>query len=229
MRTVWIYTLADPITLHIKYVGKSYRIARRLRDHLQCQGNNKKDAWIKSLLKKGLKPLLEIIEETDDENCNLLEQYWIEQFRAWDFDLKNMTKGGDGSYGLIPWNKGLKGVFSHSQESKNKMSADRKGKFSGNKNPMYGKRLSSETIRKQIEKRLGSKRSEETKKLMSDNSPNTKEIFCYTLDKKFVKKYRSGKETVKDGFDWNIVSKVCRGINKTHKNHLFYFNELKSS
>lgn len=227
MRKVYIYTLSDPTTNTVKYVGKTFRLERRLNDHLKCNGRSKKDAWIKSLINKNLIPLLEVIEETNEIDCNFWEQYWISQFKTWGFILKNMTDGGDGSYGLIPWNKGLKGVFKHSEESKEKMSVSRKGKYLGENNPRYGKKLSYETIQKQIEKRLGGKRTDEQKeKISGSNSCNAKEIYCYNLDGLFIKKYKCGIETEFDGFDSNIVSKVCRGVNKTHKKHVFSFIEI---
>jgi group I intron endonuclease len=226
METVWIYTLSDPLTLKVKYVGKTCRINRRLNDHLKCTGRSKKDAWVKSLKNKNLSPILEILDIGDKKNCDLLEQYWISQFRAWGFELKNMTDGGDGSYGLIPWNKGLKGVFTHSEKSKLEMSKQRKGKHVGENNPMYGKKLSPETIKKQNNKKIGSKRSNEFKnKRTGEKNPNAKPVYCFTIDGVFVKKYECARFTVEDGFDWNIVSKVCRGINKTHKKHVFSFEE----
>ena len=227
MKTVWIYTLSDPITLEIKYVGKTFRIGRRLNDHLKCNGKSKKDAWIKSLLNKNVKPILEIVEITDEKNCNWLEQYWISQFIAWGFKLKNMTEGGDGSFGLTPWNKGLKGVFKHSEKSKIKMSEQRKGKFSGENNPMFGKKMSPEVIEKLRLKRIGQKRSEEFKNnRLGEKNSNSKPVYCYTLEMVFVKEYKCARYVVEDGFDWNTVSKVCRGINKTHKGHVFSFEKI---
>ena len=227
MRIVYIYTLSDPITNMVKYVGKTFRVNRRLNDHLKCNGNSKKDTWIKSILNMGNKPILEIIEVTNDIDCNSLEIYWISQFKTWGFDLKNMTNGGDGSYGLKPWNKGLKGVFKHSENTKLKMSLDRKGKFSGENNPMYGKKLTPETIIKQNDKKIGSKRSkEQIDKISGLNSHNNKPLYCYDLSGNFIKKYEYGLEVELDGFNSNSVSKVCRGINKTHNNHIFSFNKL---
>lgn len=37
---------------------------------------------------------MSVIDETTDENWEWLEQYWIEQFRAWGFPLKNIALGG---------------------------------------------------------------------------------------------------------------------------------------
>jgi len=224
MRNVFIYSLSDPITLNVKYVGKTFRPKRRFNDHLKCKGNTKKDCWIKNLLKRGLKPVFEIIEESNEIDCDFWEQHWISLFKSWGFDLKNMTAGGDGSYGLKPWNKGMKGVFKHSEESKNKMSKTRKGVFSGVNNPMYGKKRTKESIEDQVKRQLNSKRTNEQKHNISGSlSPNIKPILCFDLNNNLIKTYACGVDTEMDGFDSNMVSKVCRGINKTHRNHIFMF------
>lgn len=227
MRTVWIYTLADPITHSIKYVGKTFRINRRLNDHLRCDGNSKKDTWIKSLKNKNLTPILEIIDATDEFNCDFLEQYWISQLKAWGFTLKNMTNGGDGSYGLKPWNKGIRGQFKHTEESKRKMSLARKGKYIGKNNPQYGKKRSADSIKQQIIRQTGSRRTEEQKnKISGCKSKNSKPVHMYTLDMKYIKTFNCGLDVLNDGFDANCVSKVCRGINKSHKGFIFTLIKL---
>ena len=65
--TTFIYALLDPITREIRYIGKSDYPRERLRDHVcdsKCnKENNRKANWIRSLLKQGLKPEMEIIDE----------------------------------------------------------------------------------------------------------------------------------------------------------------------
>ena len=78
---------------------------------------------IKSLINKGKKPILEIIDEVTVNDWVFWEMYWIEQMHSWGFDLKNMTKGGEGTYGRIV-----------SEETKKKMSNAKKGKIPKNIN-----------------------------------------------------------------------------------------------
>ncbi len=96
---VKIYTLSDPQTNTIRYVGKtSSTLESRLSGHITLakKGLTKyhSSRWIKSLLLKGLIPKIELIEEVEDSQWEVLEIYWIEQFRQWGFKLTNIQKGG---------------------------------------------------------------------------------------------------------------------------------------
>ena len=104
----YIYTLSHPITNEIKYVGKTVNLKQRLSAHISDAKINKKNNlvsnWIKSLLNQNLKPKMEIIDETSHDDWGELEQYWISQFKTWGFNIKNITLGGEGTYGRI-WSK----------------------------------------------------------------------------------------------------------------------------
>ena len=218
MREIIVYTLSDPRDNHIKYVGITSRPKRRLYEHLNDDENNKKSAWVKKLKSLELEPIYEVIEKTDLLNYSLIEQYWISQFKSWGFELLNMTDGGEGTYGLVPWNKGLKGVFKHSEESKLKMSNQRKGKA-----PYIP---SEETKRKLSEQRKGKKGHKwtEEQKIKFKNSSG-KSIHCYDLEGNFIKEYKSAVEAEIDGFNSNAISKVCRGVRRSHKDHIFTFKK----
>jgi len=94
----YIYTLSNPITNEIRYVGKSIKPNERVRKHINeaknSKTNNHRINWIKSLLAKDLKPKMEIID-TIDGDWEWLEEYWISQFRTWGFNLVNGTNGGE--------------------------------------------------------------------------------------------------------------------------------------
>lgn len=108
----YIYILQDPVTLDVRYVGKSTSPSRRYQSHLWQKPKVKYHSyyWIQSLLKKELKPIMTIIDETE-ENWQELEQYWIEQFRQWGFNLTNITTGGEGAFGAGQWNNESVSVF----------------------------------------------------------------------------------------------------------------------
>lgn len=108
----YIYILQDPLSNEVRYVGKSISPERRYHSHLWHRPKIKSHSyyWIQSLLKKDLKPIMTIIDETET-NWQELEQYWIEQFRQWGFNLTNITVGGEGACGAGQWNNKIISCF----------------------------------------------------------------------------------------------------------------------
>jgi len=169
MEKIYIYTLSDPITNAVKYVGKTTNIKRRYQTYMKESRKKNKNSlvitWVKSLSKFGLKPKMEIIDEIYGE-WEWLEQYWISQFKTWGFKLKNMTEGGDYNPANLPEvkdkiSKALKGVVKTKEHklniSKSKLgnpvhNSVSKKKISeatiGENNPMYGKKHSDESLSK---------------------------------------------------------------------------------
>ena len=107
-----IYTLSDPISKEVRYVGLTIRpLKQRFSQHYSRKCNNHKCNWIKSLRNKGLKPVMQELDVANSiKELNDLEIYWIEQFKQWGFNLVNLTQGGEGSFG-----------YKHTKESLNKM------------------------------------------------------------------------------------------------------------
>lgn len=94
--TTFIYTLSD-INGDVRYIGKSNTPRKRLYSHIkECKTSNKshKINWIKSLILKDELPIMEVLDEVIEENWEFWEQYWIEQFRQWGFNLTNISIGG---------------------------------------------------------------------------------------------------------------------------------------
>lgn len=114
---IYIYTLAHPITGEVRYVGKTDNLARRFSTHTtSLTYKNYTTNWIKSLKSSGLKPVMEVLDETDLHNWVVVEQYWIAQFKAWGFKLTNLTAGGEGSYGRTPPHTKTEDWKQHSSE-----------------------------------------------------------------------------------------------------------------
>tara|TARA_R110001632_G_C11331622_1_gene416598 strand:- start:1301 stop:1879 length:579 start_codon:yes stop_codon:yes gene_type:complete len=95
-----IYTLKDPFTNVIRYVGKTTeknfhkRFISHNNPHSRKDGNPHKINWINSIKKKGGKVIMEVLD-TIEGDWEWLERYWIAQFKEWGFPLVNYSKGGD--------------------------------------------------------------------------------------------------------------------------------------
>lgn len=112
-----IYVLRDPETGEVRYVGKTtQRLCSRLTGHMQCNPETHSGRWIKLLRDKGLRPLIELIEEAGDDWPER-ERHWISHYRDSGASLTNLSQGGDGHNG-----------FHTSEETRAKLSAASKGK-----------------------------------------------------------------------------------------------------
>jgi hypothetical protein len=99
MKTTFIYILKCPKTGDIRYVGKSNNPKHRYNAHMRTDNTASchKINWIQKLLKEGLKPELEILEEVSEENWKERERYYISKYREL-YDLTNCKDGGEGLF-----------------------------------------------------------------------------------------------------------------------------------
>lgn len=108
-----IYMLIDPFTKEVRYVGQTIKTLKyRLNEHVQDSKryNYHSANWVKSLLKRGKIPIIELIEECPLENLDEREIYYISELSK-TCNLTNIQKGGkDGSF------------IKHSEEAKKKIS-----------------------------------------------------------------------------------------------------------
>ena len=169
MKTTFIYSLSDPDTNEVRYIGKANNLKYRLWAHIHEAKHNLRNQhkcnWIKTLLDKDKKPVIDIIEEVSMDDWQAREIYWISQFTAWGFNLINKTKGGE--CGVISENckKALalskkrghvKGTFKHSEETKALIRVKRALQV-----------VTEEHKRKVSEKMLGVKKSDSHKENIS--------------------------------------------------------------
>lgn len=95
---VKIYTIEDPITKEVVYVGKTKNTLKsRLNGHISASKRHKfKFAnYINSIITMGYTPVISLIDEVDDNNWQFWEQFYICLFKSWGYELKNITLGGD--------------------------------------------------------------------------------------------------------------------------------------
>lgn len=161
---VFIYSLSDPLTKEIRYVGKAVDVHQRYKKHLVRKENTYKFCWVEGLKQKGLKPELEVLEviyDSNDKDWQASEQWWISYLRFIGCRLTNLNGGGIG--GKLPSiQTRAKQSDSHkgkklSPEIRRKMSLAKKGipKPSG----------FSEKLRRA---NIGKKHSPETRKKLSE-------------------------------------------------------------
>lgn len=134
-----IYSLCDPITYEIRYIGLSTSGLDRPKSHTlpSCikKSKTKNNNWIKSLLNQGFKPIIQVIQylpnKIDVYEC---EKYWIKYFKDRNANLNNHSDGGENSLNGISFT-GKDNPFynkKHTKETKIKMREAKLGKYPGN-------------------------------------------------------------------------------------------------
>lgn len=107
MKSAVIYGLFDPVTNYLRYVGKTVSMAKRMECHIYNAKKKGKKVysrrWIASLLNKGLRPQMEILEEVGEDQANDAERFWIAAMRLAGCRLTNRTDGGDGQPKGYKW------------------------------------------------------------------------------------------------------------------------------
>ena len=93
---VYIYVLIDPFIKQVRYVGKTINPKSRLFGHYSTKDKTYRSNWIASLRKRRERPIMEIVEETDEEHWEEREKYWIKYYRELGCKLVNATEGGEG-------------------------------------------------------------------------------------------------------------------------------------
>jgi hypothetical protein len=114
----YIYTLSDPSTMEIRYVGQTNEPKRRFNDHISSSVNESSDSydtykarWIRKIINNNLVPIMSSCSSF--EESNKLEKIYVE----------NLTKDG---YRLT--NSHVTDVTEFSLETRKKISSAKKGK-----------------------------------------------------------------------------------------------------
>lgn len=188
--TTYIYSLIDPRSGFVRYVGKAKNPKRRYAGHLtpgQLSKSHHRANWIKDMLNFGVKPLMEILEVCPVSEWKATEIKWIAHFRSIPGypDLTNSTDGGEGIEGFIlseeqriklsERSKGRK----HSPEAKARVSFAHKGRVhteQARKNMSEGRKIWWKNLSKEekdkISTTLRSGITEESRKKAADTGRN---------------------------------------------------------
>lgn len=101
-----LYTLADPRTGEVRYVGwTSQRPRGRFSRHLydaRRGDNSHRCRWIRTLVADGCKPLMRPVAILAVEEAPSTEIRYIAAMRKGGARLVNTTNGGDGALGYVP-------------------------------------------------------------------------------------------------------------------------------
>ena len=176
-----------------------------------------------------------LFEGLNRKDACIKEQEMIELYDATNSENGyNQTKGGDGKLGYVM-----------SKETKQKISASRTGRFTGEdnpnygnhklagkNNPFYGKRHTEETKKKLRELASGRKSSmkgknfsEEFKeKLYQANKERSKPVLQFDIHGNLINEYRSvhNASTI-TGYDYANISAACNGKIHIYKNCIWMF------
>ncbi len=115
-----IYTLSDPRSAAVRYVGVSHTELVRFHRHIAEARRGLKSHrhdWIRSLLSAGMTPAYSIVEAGEGPGWASAEIKWIAYYRESGCDLTNLTAGGEGNKGYIP-----------NRETRERMAAAKRGR-----------------------------------------------------------------------------------------------------
>ena len=207
-----------------------------------------------------------------EELKEIKERYYIQKYKTYYLNNYgyNMTIGGNGTIGYVfteedknkisaagkgrkfskERNEKIRNVMigrEYKDEWKQNLSKARKGKFTGEKNPFYGKHHTEESKRKISEANTGRKMSDEFKNLqreihlgvkfteehklkLSENNKASKKVIQLDLYNNFIKEFKSMKAAEREtGIKAYNISSCCRGIQKTAGGYIWKYKESVST
>lgn len=161
IRTWYIYALIDPRTDEVRYVGWTFRVEKRLIEHISKARRGAPayvSRWIRQLLSLDLKPLIRVVEASTGD-WQEAERRWIAYYRAAGVRLTNLSDGGEGTPG-VPM----------SESAKRKLSEARRGVpyQPGRVGGMQGKTHSPEVRAKIAAAARGKRHTAETRQRLSE-------------------------------------------------------------
>lgn len=220
-----IYSLSDPLTSEVVYIGKTVRsLNKRLISHKSELFNTKKKQWMQELSAVGLEPKIELIDEVDIADWIFWEKYYISLFRSWGLAKFNISKGGGGDF----WTGKDRG-----QEFRDKLSKSWKPNILSDESKkrksekLKSRIKSAEEIEKIRTALLGKKLSVEHKQALSDGHTRKKKCIQYYKNGNFIKQWDSVSEAARF-FKFKSISPITRCCNGKRKTAYGYKWEFKT-
>lgn len=210
-----VYTLANPLTGEIKYVGMTKRsLLYRLGGHLARHSKNKlKSTWIDDLFKTtGLTPKIEELETVNTkEEALKIEQFYIVLLQYYGFELLNLTHLNYNSpKGKVVYQFDLQGNFIRVWPS-----ATRAEQFYSIQN-IAACATGTNWGRYSAGSFLWSYIPIKPRRLKGTSS---KQVFQYGLDGTYIRTYVSARKAEESGFNYRNISACCLGEKKSHLNY----------
>jgi hypothetical protein len=207
-----IYTLSNPLTDEIRYVGiTAGTLNHRLAQHICETRNNKRTCWIKNLKNNNLLPKIELLDIVSKNEWANEEKFYISYFRYIGLRLINMTEGGD-RIEMTPEIRNKIRIkrlnYKCSDETKNKIRiANLEGRC-GTK----GVKQTPQHIEKRASAKRGVKWNMESRLKLS-RSTHKKPILQYDLNGIFINEFESITKCceINNWSKGNII-KVCKNI-----------------
>lgn len=207
-RTWEIYSLSDPRTEEVRYVGVTHNRVKRINAHINSskKGKTHCQKWIRKLLSMNLKPLYSVIEIGTGTAWKDREKFWISEYRKI-CNLTNLTDGGDGVLGYKPTKEQRLKLSiratgkSLSEEAKNRIS-----EF------MKNRSVSIETRQRISSSLTGRKLTEEHVKHMADAKRGSKCKPCSIERKLKISMKNKGRKLSKQS-----IEKMVKGHEKMVK------------
>jgi group I intron endonuclease len=200
----YIYILKHPETFEVKYVGKTNNIKRRFAQHkskkcLEKTGSKKLASWILKLLSNDLLPIMEIIEECND-NWVEREKYWISYYS--NTNLCNLSEGGEG----VGHNNSTKSKIKNALTGRKRSDEEKQAISKSMTGVKRGKYTNTEGHKKRYEN------LEERKKCATKLR---KKVGQYDLENNLIKEFESAREASRQlNIDCGSISKCCRNKQK---------------
>jgi len=245
-KTTFIYTLSCPISNDIRYVGKTNNLKIRLNQHLKESKKNKthKDKWISKLISLYQEPIIEILDEVNENEWQYWEMFYISLLKSWNFKLINHTIGGDGNKnwnGKNPTEKQKKNIsksFKSSEKSKNlwnskdfrnKLSISRKKSEKVKKiiNDENWKNKISESLKKS-EKYLSVIKSKERNFKISESLKKSEKRYKSMHSEEFIEKCKKRERENPKNKEWYNKRQIKTNI-KIKERQVKRKNEVLSS